>query len=97
MSLGKYSLDELLKKGVYVGLEGAEGEVTSGGYQRRLVKGKSHLKWSNTGDTPWAVDRIAVYDSPTSGNKITDYDAGRGVDPAMVLKNDVFEVNVDLE
>ena len=92
--ISKYALNKLVKGGLYVGLSGDAGEPNSGGYQRKLIQDAGELSWSNTGDSPWQVSDVAIYQNPTDEKPITTLDAGRGADPAPIRKNDVFRVNL---
>ena len=94
--ISKYALSKLVKGGLYVGLSGDAGEVRTGGYQRKLITDFGDLSFSNTGDSPWLVSNVDIYQNPEDERPITSLDANRGDDPAPVNKNDVFKVSLKL-
>ncbi len=94
--ISKYALNKLVGEGLYVGLSGDAGEPNSGGYQRKLIRSVGEIAWSNTGDSPWPVTQVNIYQNPSDEKPITTLDAGRGADPAPIRKNDVFKVNLKL-
>ncbi len=94
--ISKYALDKLIKGGLYVGLSGGAGEPSTGGYQRKVINKVGEITWSNTGNSPWLVEKIDIYQNPSDSSPIASISADRGEDPAAIGKNDVFRVNLKL-